>query len=559
MPKYICMKDDLLKLIEAGPIDLEKLEMLLESAKSELKEFDAATGELKLENNDTNRPDLWSAEGTARQIRSCFYGKVPEYGFFRKSPAPDDRIIVSPEMKEIRPFIGGFRVTGIAVDEMLLLQLIQTQEKLSENFGRARDLISIGIYDASQIHFPVFYKAVAPGQIRFVPLDFAEEMDLGEILEKHPKGIQYAPILKAHPLYPIFLDSRNAVLSFPPIINSNDLGRIVPGNSHLFVESTGKERDAVTLALNILACNLADRGAEIHPFAVEYPDGAALTTPWKFERSLSLDLDYVEKYVGCSIGMDRLVEKLKHMGIACLGVNEKTEQSRWSLPPYRLDGLHPVDLVEDYCIGSGYNSFTPTMPEKFTVGMSAPLMEFSAAVRDLLTGMSFQEVMTYILTSRDTLCTRMECDDSPLEIENIMSDSYSVVRSRLHPILLEIESKNPKSEYPHRIFELGEVAFRDENSAERTRTVNNVAALVAHNTANFSEINSYLQSLLYHIGMEYGLEKAEHPSFIAGRVGRILVRGKECGVIGEVHPRVLENWGISYPCALFEMTLDGLA
>lgn len=558
MPTYTCMKDDLINLIGEGQIDLEKLERYLEYAKAELKEYDRASGELKLENNDTNRPDLWSAEGTARQIRNCCIKKPDNYPFFKKAPESNDLIIVSPELREIRPFIGGFRVTSLTVDETLLIQLIQTQEKLCENYGRARDLISIGVYDASKITLPVFYKAVPPQDIRFVPLDFEEEIDLVEILKKHPKGIQYAHLVKAFPLYPIFMDSKNAVLSFPPIINSNDLGHVVPGDSHLLVEATGKDCNAVILALNIMACNLADRGAEIHPFTVKYPDGEVLTIPRKFDKSLSLDLEYVKKYVGVEVSKNKLIKTLEHMGHELTSVDENTGLTHWCPPPYRLDCLHPVDIIEDFCIGSGYNSFIPTMPEKFTVGMPDPMMELTNTVRDLLIGMEFQEMMTYILTSRDTLCTKMDYNDSPLEIENIMSENYSVVRSRLYPILLEIESKNPQSEYPHRIFETGEVAIRDEKHEDSTRTLINLAALIAHGSANFSEIHSSLQALMYYLGKEYLLRKRTHPSFIEGRVGDIVVNGKECGIIGEVHPKVLENWGITYPCAVFELNLNSL-
>jgi phenylalanyl-tRNA synthetase beta chain len=49
-----------------------------------------------------------------------------------------------------------------------------------------------------------------------------------------------------------------------------------------------------------------------------------------------------------------------------------------------------------------------------------------------------------------------------------------------------------------------------------------------------------------------------HSSFIEGRVGRISVGEEECGVIGELHPQVLENWQIAMPCAAFELELDSL-
>src|SRR4030066_366306 len=57
-------------------------------------------------------------------------------------------------------------------------------------------------------------------EISFVPLGFSERMNLKEILERHPKGIEYGHIVKRHNVFPILLDSEKKVLSFPPIINS---------------------------------------------------------------------------------------------------------------------------------------------------------------------------------------------------------------------------------------------------------------------------------------------------------------------------------------------------
>jgi phenylalanyl-tRNA synthetase beta chain len=52
------------------------------------------------------------------------------------------------------------------------------------------------------------------------------------------------------------------------------------------------------------------------------------------------------------------------------------------------------------------------------------------------------------------------------------------------------------------------------------------------------------------------LEPTSHPSFIEGRVGKILTGGRDLGLIGELHPRVLANWQIAMPCAVFELVLD---
>jgi phenylalanyl-tRNA synthetase beta chain len=123
---------------------------------------------------------------------------------------------------------------------------------------------------------------------------------------------------------------------------------------------------------------------------------------------------------------------------------------------------------------------------------------------------------------------------------------------------LKVEAASSKSFYPHRIFEAGEVAAYDPDSDMGSRTVLRLAGLVAHPTASFSEMHSFLEMLLYYLGRDYSLEPTTHGSFIPGRIGRIKVRDREIGLIGELHPQILENWDIHMPCSVFELTLEDL-
>jgi phenylalanyl-tRNA synthetase beta chain len=213
--------------------------------------------------------------------------------------------------------------------------------------------------------------------------------------------------------------------------------------------------------------------------------------------------------------------------------------------------------VEDFAISRGYNSFALEMPEKFTTGSSAPVVDFACKARKLMLGMGFQEFMTYILTSGDKLFSKMNrIQKDVIEVENVMSDTFSVLRPSLLPILLEVESKNMRVEFPHKIFEEGEVVVVAPEENFGCKTLVNLGAIVSHGEANFSEIHSYLHSLMFYLNIPYRLEETTDPSFIDGRIGKIICRDKEVGLIGEVHPQVLENWGITVPSAAFEITLD---
>jgi phenylalanyl-tRNA synthetase beta chain len=311
------------------------------------------------------------------------------------------------------------------------------------------------------------------------------------------------------------------------------------------------------LTLNILATSLYDRGADIEPVLVSYPYdtelGKRVTFPHDTSGSFTIPLSHFVQGLGEKVSAE---DVKKHL--ASYGHVVKTGKGKLSIvvPPYRDDIMHPMDLVEDYAISRGYDSFEPVLPQQSTVGAISRLELLSDTVRTYMVGSGFQEIMSNILCSREELEYAMPAGEKLVEVDNIMSLAYSVLRNRVIPSLLNVEAASSKAFYPHRVFEVGEVAVFDENDNMRSRTDLNLGALISHPTANFSEMHSHLDILLYYLGMEYRLEPAEHPLFVPGRCGKIVTGKEELGYIGEVRPGVLEIKQIGMPCAAFEINVN---
>ncbi|HEY6011760.1 MAG TPA: hypothetical protein VIX18_09845 [Nitrospirota bacterium] len=92
-----------------------------------------------------------------------------------------------------------------------------------------------------------------------------------------------------------------------------------------------------------------------------------------------------------------------------------------------------------------------------------------------------------------------------------------------------------------------------------SRTDLNLGALISHPGANFSEMHSTLDVLLYYLGLDYKLDPAEHPLFVRGRCGKIIAAGIDLGFIGEIRPEVLDRTQVAMPCAAFEINLDSIS
>jgi phenylalanyl-tRNA synthetase beta chain len=139
-----------------------------------------------------------------------------------------------------------------------------------------------------------------------------------------------------------------------------------------------------------------------------------------------------------------------------------------------------------------------------------------------------------------------------------MTENYEYVRDSILASLMQSESVSARSVYPHRIFETGKVAYLEgaENSGTATRQY--LGFLHAGSDANFNTIAGQLQTLFYYLSGEYEVEESGDLRFIPGRAAAILFKEKRIGVFGELHPELLENWGVTMPCAAAEIDLDAL-
>ncbi len=562
MPKIEVSQNKLYQYL-GTEYSLEELEAKLVTAKAELDDYDEATGTLKIELNDTNRPDLWSAPGIARQLSVFEESNIPAYPFFsRKENSLDHegRVIkVAATAENVRPYVAAFAVKGYTLGEDDLQELIQIQEKLCHNFGRKRKSISMGIYRSAMCQYPIHFKGVDPDKTSFIPLGLEETLSLRQINKKHPKGVEYGHIVEGSKLFPLMEDSTGRILSYPPIINSADLGAVEVGDSELFIELSGTVQKDVVLGASIIACDLSDMGFEVLPVRVEYefetPMGD-MTTPYYFQEPVAVEKSYPNKLIGVNLKGSEIIHALGNMGIFAIADDTHIYIT---VPEYRNDFLHPVDVVEDVMIGLGLDSFAPTYDIGFTVGRLSPTETFSQEVQSIMVGMGFQEMMYNYLGSEKDYITKMEiAGDTHVHIANPMTENYEYVRESIIPGLLQSESVSANAVYPHNIFETGKIATLDASENSGTATKNYLGFLSSNHDMGFTKLSNTVSAILFYTNNDYTLEALEDPRFISGRAATILVQGKVVGFFGEVHPQVLENWNIQMPTGVCEIDLDAL-
>ena len=565
--------------------DWELFEKKLTSAKAELdekpnmedKEDDRV---IKIELNDTNRPDLWSTGGITPCLREHEGAKHSDYSKFM-SKAGDLKdtgsrdAYVDPELRYIRPYMVSFVISGKAIDNAMLIDIMQTQEKLCWNFGRKRKTVSMGVYRQANVKWPIHFNACDPDTMKFQPLQGEGVQTLREIVETHPKGKEYGHIIKDFKKYPVLQDDKGEVMSMAPIINSATLGQVEIGDKELVVELTGADMKDLMLSANIVACDFADAGYEILPVKVEHPYdtgfGKTIVTPFYFQPTTDAHLSAANKKLGCDLTEKEMLEALEKMGNSvtykAIDTTEKTapyckankNDVLYTIAPapYRNDFLHEADVIEDVMIGRGLDSFEPAKPNDFTIGRLLPITLFSRKAKNILTGMGYQEMIFNYMGSKKNYIDRMNISaEKVIEVANPMSENYQFIRPSIIPSLLESESQSGNAVYPHKIYEIGKVAFIEPSENTGTKTIQSLGFITVASNANFNEAASEVSTLLYYLDHQYEVKETEDPRFIPGRQAAIMVNGKQVGIFGELHPQVLTNWEITVPCVAGEINLE---
>ena len=490
-----------------------------------------------------DRPDLLSVEGLARAMRS-FLGI--EKGMKKYDVAPPSiSLEIDDSVNEVRPFVSAAVVRDVRMSEDFIVSMMELQEKLHFSIGKDRKKMAIGLHNFDAVTPPFTYRAVKPDEISFVPLGETVEMNLDEILQKHDKGIKYAHLVEKFDKYPVIIDSNKHVLSFPPIING-ELTAVDLFTENLFVDVTGTDANAVNSALNIITTAIAERGGKLE--MVKVIGNEVRNTPDLSPSHVKVDLDYASKILGFDI-KKHAADALEKMGF---DARVKGKVIEVDIPAWRVDILHPIDIVEDMAIGYGYDKISPELPKSMTFGESLS----SNKIHETMIGLGFNEVLTISLSNEEEQFEKMNLKPREVvSIENPISSKHSCIRVSLLPSLMEILSKNRHNELPQMIYEVGEIVeIIDGVPLNKTM----VSGVKIDAKTGFTECKSIVEALLRNMGIKADVEEKKSGTFIDGRCASLLKDEKPIGYFGEVHPSVISNFELEYPVIAFEIYADEL-
>ena len=532
-----------------------------------------------------NRYDLLCIEGLVSALR--VFLQIDPIPAFNVLP-PKERMIVKATSYPLRPFVVCCVLRGVTFTPESYASFIDHQDKLHHNVCRRRTLVAIGTHDLDTVKGPFTYQCSPPSDISFVPLNQHSLMSGAELLQHYKSDTHISPYLhmiENESAWPIIRDSRQTVLSLPPIING-DHSKITLNTRNVLIESTATDKTKALIALNMLIAAFSKYCA--NPFEVESVEiiyertGEMETTPKMDHVTMSTTRKYVTTMIKEDLPMETVIKLLGRMGVSASNPSGDGQTLLASVPPTRPDILHPCDLAEDVSVAFGFNNVKRTLPTSLTVGKQLPVNKLGDLLRRELALAGFIEALTLGLCSHDEAYGFLNRPDQgcPVTLANPKTVEFQVVRPSLPPGLLKTLSCNRNNPLPFKLFEVSDVVIMDKDHSVGARNRRHLAAIYGGATAGFEVVHGLLDHLMRMLDVPFNvnLSDVEEAKNVKGEKGyalrptnadRALFPGRgadvilrlngsttSIGSIGVVHPECLQRFDVSCPVSMLEIDME---
>jgi phenylalanyl-tRNA synthetase beta chain len=346
-------------------------------------------------------------------------------------------------------------------------------------------------------------------------------------------------------------DAKNNIMGMIPIINS-EFTRVTAQAKNLFIDITGTSKNGIDQACRLLACSLIDMGSEVHPCTVSYA-AKKETGPILEYKDVKVKITEIQRSLGVPIDLDKVIGLANKLGHVAAKYNSLLLAR---VAPYRVDVMNEQDIVEDIAIAYGYDRIDPLPVLGAFQGVPDEAIEYANKLAMIMVGLGFTEAMnTYLTNERvnsGSMMHKYDADET-VRVSYSKTENMTMLRTNILHELLQNLSESRSERMPLRLFEIGSIFSVKGGKAAEGR---NMAFVSEHSKANFAEIKSFTESALRHMHIDsYTVEDARDNAFIEGRCASVKVKGRSIGHFGELHPKVLENFGLEEPTVAAELEL----
>ncbi|KAF4729246.1 hypothetical protein FOZ62_004792 [Perkinsus olseni] len=315
------------------------------------------------------------------------------------------------------------------------------------------------------------------------------------------------------------------------------------------------------------------------------------------------------------IGDEQVASDLTRMFLPSKVVDAAKDTLQVTIPVTRSDVMHECDLIEDLAISYGYNNLDATVPLTVTFPKEQPINRLSDLMRSECAMAGFCECLTWVLLNTkenydylrrdvdleltgkepipkafqrhpptgakspksklaaheaESLYYPYEINPVPVQLSNPKTRDFEICRTSLIPCLLKVLQSNKHNPPPIKLFEVSDVVIQSSLAETGARNERRLAALIAGTSSGFETIHGLLNQIMWSLNLaadfeenvnkrvqrRYHLEEIDDAAMFPGRQAKVMVGDVCIGILGVLHPEVLEHFDMSFPASVLEITLE---
>ena len=268
----------------------------------------------------------------------------------------------------------------------------------------------------------------------------------------------------------------------------------------------------------------------------------------KTPKGVEFDPEWINNFLGTDIPEDVMKNCLERLDF-------RIENGMAYAPSVRIDIERKCDIAEEVARIYGYNNIPNTIIRGVADARLTEKQKLERKIANAMTALGAYEITTYSFISPKYFDKIRLPESSPLRkpvvITNPLGEDTSVMRTSLLPSMCEVLARN----YNNRnasvcLFEIGSEYI--PNGGELPDEPVRLSVGAYGGDADFYTVKGIVDSMLKNIGVEDfdysactdSAVFAEADAFHPGRCAVITKDGKAIGILGELHPETLENYGI---------------
>lgn len=276
-------------------------------------------------------------------------------------------------------------------------------------------------------------------------------------------------------------------------------------------------------------------------------------------KKLIVNPQRINKLLGVDVPMDQFIGILESLEFKCNLVS--SDKLEIEVPSFRLDMEQEADVLEEIARIYGFENIPSAQLEgNATAGVKTPKQKFMDKVKNTTTSIGLNEILTYSFVSPRGVDKIQLPENDPkrnfVTLINPLGEETSVMRTTMMPSMLDVLYTNISRKVDKAYaFECGHT-FTPQNGLPKEH--NHICIGMYGKDVDFFALKGSIETITKNVGFENYeiIPEKNNSTFHPGRCAKIEYNGMYVGTFGELHPDVIENYGLGQRVYIAELDLD---